>query len=168
MPFGGSDWLALTEAKWDEMVDINLKGVWMSMRHQIPVILDSGGGAIVNNSSVVGVRASASAPYSATKRGVIGVTMSAAVAFADQGIRINAVAPGTIMTPIIERRMSDNPEMLGLVRKELAMGREGQPEEIASVATWLCSDEASFITGECITVDGGAMAQLTPRRRDGS
>jgi NAD(P)-dependent dehydrogenase (short-subunit alcohol dehydrogenase family) len=153
---GTEDWLALTEAKWDEMVDINLKGVWMSMRHQIPVILDSGGGAIVNNSSVVGVRASASAPYSATKRGVIGLTMSAAVAFADQGIRINAVAPGTIMTPLIERRMSDNPEMLDLVRKELAMGREGQPEEIASVATWLCSDEASFITGECITVDGGA------------
>lgn len=164
---GTEDWLGLTEARWDEMVDINLKGVWMSMRHEIPAILESGGGAIVNNSSIVGVRASASAPYSATKRGVIGLTMSAGVEFADQGIRVNAVAPGTIMTPLIERRLSDNPNMLDLVRKELAMGREGRSEEIASVATWLCSDEASFITGECITVDGGAMAQLTPRRRAG-
>ena len=165
---GTEDWLGLTEAMWDEMIDINLKGVWMCMRHQIPVMLDSGGGAIVNNSSIIGVRASVSAPYSATKRGVIGLTMSAAVEFADQGVRVNAIAPGTIMTPITERRLSDDPEMLDRVRKELAMGREGRPEEIASVATWLCSDEASFLTGECIVVDGGAMAQLGPRRRSGS
>lgn len=162
---GTEDWLGLTEAQWDQMSDINLKGVWMCMRFQIPEMLKAGGGAIVNNSSIVGVRASVSAPYSATKRGVIGLTMSAAIEFSDQGIRVNAIAPGTIMTPIIERRISDNPDMIDRANEAVAMGRAGESDEIASVATWLCSDESSYITGETITVDGGWMAQLGPRQR---
>ena len=128
------------------------------MRFQIPEMLKAGGGAIVNNSSIVGVRASVSAPYSATKKGVIGLTMSAAIEFADQGVRVNAIAPGTIMTPIIERRISDDPDMIDRADEAVAMGRAGESDEIASVATWLCSDESSYITGETITVDGGWMA----------
>jgi NAD(P)-dependent dehydrogenase (short-subunit alcohol dehydrogenase family) len=157
---GTDKWLELTEESWDEMIDINLKGVWMCMRHQIPAMIESGGGAIVNNSSIIGVRSSGSAPYSASKSGVIGLTKSAAIQFADRGVRVNAVAPGWIMTPIVENRLKDNPQLLEDVRSGLAIGREGQSDEIASVAAWLCSDESSYVTGECIAADGGFLAQL--------
>jgi NAD(P)-dependent dehydrogenase (short-subunit alcohol dehydrogenase family) len=161
---GTDRWLDVTEESWDEMIDINLKGVWMCMRREIPAIIESGGGAIVNNSSVIGVRASGSAPYSASKSGVIGLTKSAAIQFAGRGVRVNAVAPGWIMTPILENRMSDNPDLLSNVRSSLAFGREGEAEEVAAVAAWLCSDESSYVTGECVSVDGGLLAQLGPLR----
>lgn len=157
---GTDKWLEVSEQQWDEMIDINLKGVWMCMRQQIPAMIKSGGGAIVNNSSVIGVRSGGSAPYSASKAGVIGLTKSAAIQFANQGVRVNAVAPGWILTPIVEARLKDNPQLLEDLRSELAFGREGRPEEIAAVAAWLCSDESSYITGECIAADGGFLAQL--------
>ena len=156
-------WLTITEEQWDQTADVNLKGVWMCMRLQIPAMLESGGGTIVNNSSLLGMRGAGSAPYAATKHGVIGLTRSAAVTFGDQNIRVNTVAPGFIMTPIMEARMQENPELWGKSKSLIPMEKLGEPETIAEAVTWLCSDESSYITGQTLTVDGGVLAQMIPR-----
>lgn len=156
-------WLTLTEDQWDQTADVNLKGVWMCMRHQIPAMLESGGGVIVNNSSLLGMRGAGSAPYAASKHGVIGLTRSAAVTFGDQNIRVNSVAPGFILTPIMEARLKENPEMWDKAGSLIPMGDLGAPETIAEAVTWLCSDESSYITGQTLTIDGGVMAQMLPR-----
>ena len=159
------DWLGLTEEQWDQTADVNLKGVWMCMRHQIPAMLEQGGGVIVNNSSLLGERGAGSAPYAATKHGVIGLTRSAAVTFGDQNIRVNAVLPGIIMTPIMEARIERNPEMAAQAGQVIPMGEIGPPESIAEAVTWLCSDESSYINGQTLTIDGGLMAQMMPKMR---
>lgn len=156
------EWLDVTESMWDETIDINLKGVWMCMRLQIPAMLDSGGGAIVNNSSLFGMRGGHSAPYTASKHGVIGLSNSAAVRFGPEGIRVNTIAPGFIITPIMEANFSDNPGMKQLLSGSIPLREVGGPETIAEAVTWLCSDESSYISGQCISVDGGFMAQLAP------
>ncbi len=156
-------WLTLTEEQWDTTANVNLKGVWMCMRLQIPAMLESGGGAIVNNSSLLGMRGAGSAPYAATKHGVIGLTRSAAVTFGDQNVRVNSVAPGFIVTPIMEARMKENPEMWNKSKSLIPMGAMGETETIAEAVTWLCSDQSSYVTGQTITIDGGVMAQMLPK-----
>lgn len=157
------DWLGLTEEQWDQTADINLKGVWMCMRHQIPAMLESGGGVIVNNSSLLGERGAGSAPYAATKHGVIGLTRSAAVTFGDKNIRVNAVLPGIIMTPIVQARIDQNPELAEKAGKVIPLGEMGPPESVADAVTWLCSDESAYITGQTLTIDGGVLAQMLPK-----
>lgn len=159
---GTDDWLELSESQWDQMIDINLKGVWMCIRLQAPAMIEAGGGSIVNNSSVLGRRATGSAPYTASKHGVIGLSKSAAVQFAKNKIRVNTVAPGYIMTPIIEARLTENPELIEQISRIIPMQRFGESESIAETVTWLLSDDCPYITGECITVDGGLLAQFVP------
>lgn len=147
------------EEDWDEVIDINLKGVWLCMRYEISQMLKQGGGAIVNISSVNGFVGSADfAPYVASKHGVIGLTKSAAKGYAREGIRVNAVCPGSIDTPMIERVDGGplRPDSWRISRTP--MGRIGTPEEIAETVVWLCSEKASYVTGHSLIVDGGLLA----------
>lgn len=150
---GFLDW---SEDEWDATVDINLKGVWLCMRSEIPLMLARGGGAIVNIASVAGlIGFPMHAPYVAAKHGVLGLTKTAAVEFSRQGIRVNTVCPGTILTPMLEQGFANNPENAQMAVNLTPMGRVGQPEELASAAIWLCSRAASFVTGVTLSVDGG-------------
>jgi NAD(P)-dependent dehydrogenase (short-subunit alcohol dehydrogenase family) len=146
-----------TEETYDQIMDINVKGVWLSLKHEIPAMLKTGGGAIVNNSSVGGLVGFATAPvYVASKHAIIGLTKSVALEYATQHVRVNAVAPGTIET----RMFRDfAPEVRQMLESAHPMGRIGQPEEIASAVVWLCSDGASFVTGQTVPIDGGYTAQ---------
>jgi NAD(P)-dependent dehydrogenase (short-subunit alcohol dehydrogenase family) len=148
-----------TEDDYQFIMDTNVKGVWLSLKEEIPAILESGGGAIVNISSVFGVVGMAMGPlYVASKHAVIGLTKSVALEYAQKGIRVNAVLPGAIETPMIDRFARDEE-----TRKYLSslhpVGRVGKPEEVAEAILWLCSDRASFVTGESVRVDGGFTAQ---------
>lgn len=149
-----------TEENWDKTININLKGVWLCLKHQIPHMLKQGKGAIVNNASIAGlVGFPGISAYVASKHGIIGLTKNAALENAKLGIRVNVVCPGVIKTPMIDRFTGKNKE----VEKQFAgmepIGRLGQPEEVAEAVTWLCSDAASFVTGHTMVVDGGWIAQ---------
>lgn len=149
-----------TEDCWDQTININLKSVWLCMKYQIPEMLKNHGGPIVNTSSVAGLVGFASIPaYTASKHGVAGLTKAAALEFAKSGIRVNAVCPGVIRTPMVERFTSGNPEMEAQLTAGEPSGRLGEPEEIAQAVIWLCSQDASFVTGATIPVDGGWVAQ---------
>lgn len=142
---------------WDKVIAINLSGVFYGMRYQIPAMLQSGGGSIVNMASILGkVGTKGSAAYVAAKHGVIGLTESAALEYADQKIRINAVGPGYIKTPLLESL--DEATMKALVGLH-PMGRLGEASEVAELVLWLSSDKASFVTGSYYNVDGGYLAQ---------
>jgi NAD(P)-dependent dehydrogenase (short-subunit alcohol dehydrogenase family) len=147
--------------RWDQVVAINLRGTWVAMRREIEVMVSQGtGGAIVNVSSTLGVRGSAFAsPYSASKHGVLGLTRTAAIEYAAAGIRVNAVCPGAIDTPMIDETFERFPgfreNLLGFV----PIGRLGRPAEVVSAIVWLSSDAASFITGEALAVEGGLLAR---------
>lgn len=146
-----------TEADFDLVMDINVKGVWLSMKYQIPQMLKQGGGAIVNTSSVLGLVGSAGiSPYVASKHAVLGLTKTAALEYAKSNIRVNAVAPGAIETERLNRFTDGNSEAMAEYHP---LGRIGKPEEIAEAVVWLCSDAASFITGHTLTVDGGFTVQ---------
>lgn len=150
-----------TEENFDFVMDINVKGLWLSMKYEIPALLESGGGAIVNNSSVMGLVGSAGmAIYSASKHAVIGLTKSAALEFAKQRIRVNAVAPGGVQTDMLDR-VTGGPhtEYRAKMAAFHPIGRIAAPEEITGAVLWLCSDEASFVTGQVLTVDGGFTAR---------
>jgi NAD(P)-dependent dehydrogenase (short-subunit alcohol dehydrogenase family) len=148
-----------TEETYDRIMDINVKGVWLSLKHQIPAMLKTGGGAIVNNSSIAGLVGFAMAPvYVASKHAVIGLTKAVALEYAKQNIRVNAVAPGTIETRMFHE-VTKSPEMKQILESGHPVGRVGQPGEIASAILWLCSDGASFVTGQTLAVDGGYTAQ---------
>jgi NAD(P)-dependent dehydrogenase (short-subunit alcohol dehydrogenase family) len=144
----------------DRLFAINLRGVFLGMKYQVAQMLaQGGGGAIVNNSSIAGLKGLANASiYAASKHGVIGMTKCAALDYATQGIRINAVCPGVIDTPMIHRAAHGDPATLEAFTNMQPIKRMGKPEEIATVVTWLCSDEASFVTGATIEADGGIMA----------
>ena len=151
---GGALLHEVTEADWDRMIDVNLKGVWLGMKYQIIQMLTQGGGAIVNDSSVAGLTGYVRSPaYSASKHGVIGLSKSAALQYRDHGIRINAVCPGMIMTPMIERAFAI-PGVEDWFRSKVP-GRGGNPDEVAQAVTWLCSDAASYVTGIALPIDGG-------------
>jgi NAD(P)-dependent dehydrogenase (short-subunit alcohol dehydrogenase family) len=153
-----------TEENWDQITGINLKGVWLCMKYEIAAMLKSGGGAIVNNSSNFGLVGSIGMPaYSAAKHGLIGLTKTAALEYAQSGIRVNAVCPGPVQTPLVDKILSAQPDLAEGIIKSIEerepIGRFGRPEEIASAVVWLCSPEASFVVGSILPVDGGFVAQ---------
>lgn len=143
---------------WDKVIAINLSGVFYGMRYQLPAILQSGGGAIINMASILGnVGARFSPAYVAAKHGVVGLTKTTALEYANQNIRVNAVGPGYIMTPLLTKNLTR--EMMDGVAALHPIGRLGQPEEVAELVLWLSSDKASFVTGAYYPVDGGYLAQ---------
>lgn len=149
-----------TEENWDRTININLKGVWLCMRCEIHQMLKQGGGAIVNTSSTAGLVGVQGRPaYVASKHGVVGLTKAAALEYAKAGIRINAVCPGSIRTPMMERIIGGDPQEEALQIARQPVGRLGSPEEVAEAVVWLCSDAASFVTGHIMAVDGGWVAQ---------
>ncbi len=148
-----------TEETYDQIMDINVKGVWLSLKHQIPAMLKTGGGAIVNNSSVAGLVGMGMVPiYVASKHAVVGLTKSAALEYAKQNVRVNAVAPAAVETRMYQD-FANTPQMKQMLNAAHPVGRVGQPEEIASAVLWLCSDSASFVTGQTFPIDGGYTAQ---------
>lgn len=150
----------LAEEEWDRVLNTNLKGVWLSMKYQIPALLKSGGGAIVNMSSIYGLKAT-SVPlpaYIASKHGVIGLTKAAALQYANQNLRINAICPGWIPTEANSSVLGD-PSMKAFAESLHPIGRLGTQEEVAQAVLWLSSDESSFVTAHSLVADGGGMAQ---------
>jgi NAD(P)-dependent dehydrogenase (short-subunit alcohol dehydrogenase family) len=149
-----------TEENWDRTIDVNLKGIWLCMKHEIDLMLKHNGGAIVNCASIAGLVGFTGLPaYVASKHGVIGLTKTAALEFAKQKIRVNAVCPGVIKTPMIDRFTGKNKEAEKQFENMEPVGRMGQPEEVANAVIFLCSDAASFVTGDAMAVDGGWIAQ---------
>jgi NAD(P)-dependent dehydrogenase (short-subunit alcohol dehydrogenase family) len=149
-----------TEEQWNHTIALNLTGVFLSMKHEIPKMLVAGGGAIVNTSSGAGLVGFAALPaYVASKHGVIGLTKSAALELVRAGIRVNAICPGTTRTPMIENYIGGDPQMEKLMTMASPLGRMAKPEEMAEAAVWLCSDAASFVNGVALPVDAGAVAQ---------
>ena len=149
-----------TEKNWDRVIGINLKGVWLGMKYEIPQMLKQGKGAIVNTASVAGLVGFPGMPaYVAAKWGVNGLTKTAALEYAKAGIRVNSVCPGVIHTAMVDHLREVNPEMLDAMIAGEPIGRVGEPEEIADAVVWLCSDGASFVTGQNMAVDGGFVAQ---------
>ena len=145
---------------WFRTVQINLNAVYLGMKHQIPAILDSGGGAVVNTSSYAGlVAVPFASAYVASKHGVIGLTKAAAVEFGKKGVRVNAVCPGSARTKMNIERVAGNPAIEKAMTDVSPMKRFVEPEEVASAVLWLCSEDASFVNGHALAVDGGALAQ---------
>jgi NAD(P)-dependent dehydrogenase (short-subunit alcohol dehydrogenase family) len=156
----------VTEDEWDRIIDIDLRGVFLCMKHEIPLILKQGGGAIVNTSSGAGVRGfKGGAAYVAAKHGVIGLTKAAALDYAHLNLRINAVCPGIIDTPMMDRFSGGTDEGRQAVIAQEPVGRMGTPEEIAAAVVWLCSDAARFVVGSAMVVDGGQTVYNGRNRR---
>lgn len=156
----GASTHAYPDDAWDRVIGINLKGVWLCMKHEIPQMLAQGGGAIVNTASIWGlVGAPGAAAYVASKHGVVGLTRAAALEYAPQGLRINAVNPGTIRTPILDPFIAAEPAFESMMIARHPIGRIGLPEEVAEAVVWLCSDAASFVVGQSLPVDGGYTIQ---------
>jgi len=150
------------EEIWSRVLSVNLTGVWLCMKYEIPQMLSGGrGGAIVNMSSILGtVGFENSSAYVAAKHGIIGLSRTAALEYAAQGIRVNAVCPGFIRTPILEQAgMGEGTDRFAAVSALHPLGRMGTPEEVAESVLWLCSDGASFVTGHALLVDGGYIAR---------
>lgn len=149
-----------SEKNWDRVININLKGVWLCMKYQIPQMLKQGQGCIVNCSSIAGLIGFPGIPaYTASKHGVIGLTRTAALEYAKSKVRINAICPGVIETPMVQRFTHGEAQLLNQLASGEPVGRMGQPEEIAQAALWLCSEQSSFVTGHPLVVDGGWVAQ---------
>jgi NAD(P)-dependent dehydrogenase (short-subunit alcohol dehydrogenase family) len=149
-----------SEEDWDRLMDVNLKGVWLCMKYEIPVMLSQGGGVIVNTSSQVGlVGWPGASAYVASKHAVNGLTKAAALEYADRRIRINAVCPAVIRTPFIEKAIANDPDGERRRVSLLPIGRMGKPEEVAGAVLYLCSDAASYVIGHTLVVDGGFIAR---------
>jgi NAD(P)-dependent dehydrogenase (short-subunit alcohol dehydrogenase family) len=145
---------------FDRTISVNLRGVWLCMKYEIPRMLDSGGGAIVNAGSTAAILGLPKfGPYTASKHGVVGLTKSAALDYAASGVRVNVVSPGATRTPLMLQAIDENPERGEFIRRGIPMGRMAEPEEIAEAAVWMCSSRAGFITGQVLQVDGGIAAQ---------
>jgi NAD(P)-dependent dehydrogenase (short-subunit alcohol dehydrogenase family) len=145
-----------TTENWDRIMNINLRGAWLCMKYELEVMHKQGSGCIVNNASIAGLVGMANIPaYAASKHGLIGLTKVAALENGRLGIRVNAVAPGVIRTPMIDRFTGHNKEVEKAFADAKPMGRIGEPEEVASGVLWLCSQGSSFVTGHILTIDGG-------------
>ena len=153
----------ISEDEWSRVIDVNLTGVWRGMRVAIPIMLETGGGSIVNSSSVQGhVGFIGWSAYAASQGGIDALTRQAAVEYASRGIRVNSIVPGTILTEMNERilREVDDPDALQAEWRTMhPVGRVGTPEEVAAVVVFLASDESSFVTGESLRVDGGMVVR---------
>ena len=148
------------EDTWDRLMDINVKGVWLCLKYEIPQMLKQGGGAIVNTASAAGLVGSRQlSVYSASKHAVVGLTKSAALEYARDGIRVNAVCPGIIDTPMMDRLVEGRDDYAASIPTRQPIGRKGTPDEIAEAVAWLCSDAASLVTGLAMAVDGAFTAQ---------
>jgi NAD(P)-dependent dehydrogenase (short-subunit alcohol dehydrogenase family) len=151
-----------TDEDFDRVIAVNLRGTFLGMKHQIRQMLEQGGGAIVNTSSNAGLRAvTLLSAYTASKHGILGLTKNAAVEYANDGIRVNAVCPGAIMTPLMS---NEPPDRQKEILAPQAMTRFGEPEEVAAAVVWLCSEEASFVTGIAMPVDAGSVAWVSAHR----
>jgi NAD(P)-dependent dehydrogenase (short-subunit alcohol dehydrogenase family) len=149
-----------TEENWDRTLGIDLKGVWLCMKYELQQMLRQGNGAIVNCASVAGLVGFLGIPaYMASKHGIVGLTKAAALEYAHKNIRVNAVCPGVIRTPMVERFTHDDPAIEKIFEAQEPVGRLGMPQEIAAAVVWLCSNLASFVTGIAMPVDGGWVAQ---------
>jgi NAD(P)-dependent dehydrogenase (short-subunit alcohol dehydrogenase family) len=145
---------------FDRIINVNVKGVWLSMKYEIPEMIKSGGGSIVNMSSVAGVMGFPQMPiYIASKHAVLGLTKSAALEYARSGIRINAVAPGAVKTDMAKRVMEGNPQLSQTLTSMHPIGRTAEPEEIADVVSWLLSDKSTFVLGHTLLADGGIVSR---------
>ena len=149
-----------TLENWQRVIAVNLTGTFLCLRAEIPAMLRGGGGAVVNCASVAGLVGFGGIPaYTASKHGVVGLTKVAALDYATSGVRVNAVCPGVIQTAMVDRFTGGSPEAVAAMTAMQPVGRLGRPEEVAALAVWLCSDAASFVTGEAIAVDGGFVAR---------
>jgi NAD(P)-dependent dehydrogenase (short-subunit alcohol dehydrogenase family) len=149
-----------TPQDWDRVLEVNLKGVWLCMKYEIPVMMKQGTGSIVNCSSVAGQIGLPDSPaYSASKHGIIGLTRTAALEFARANIRINSICPGAIQTPMMDRYVNGDEKVRKEMQESEPMGRLGNPSEVADAVYWLSSERASFVTGVALPVDGGWLAR---------
>jgi NAD(P)-dependent dehydrogenase (short-subunit alcohol dehydrogenase family) len=150
----------VSEELWDRIIAVDLRGVWLCVKHETRQMMRQGRGAIVNTSSTAGICGTPGySPYTAAKHGVIGLTKSVALQYARSGIRVNAICPGLVDTPMMDRILGGDAAKEQLFVAGTPAGRKAQPAEIAAAAVWLCSDDASFVTGAVLPVDGGVFAQ---------
>ncbi len=155
----GTSVIDYEEEDWDRVIAVDLKGVWLGMKYELKQMLKQGRGVVVNTASIAGlVGLVGSSPYVASKHGVVGLTKTAALEFAQQNIRVNAVCPGVFRTPLVEKIIAELPEREELYLSAQPIGRMGRPEELAEAVVWLCSDAASFVTGHAFPIDGGYVA----------
>ncbi len=150
-----------SEETWDQVIRVNLKGIWLCMKYEVSEMIKQEGGSIVNMSSTAGLVGSqvGNSAYVASKHGIVGLTKAVALEYAGQGIRVNAVCPAIIRTPMSERLLGGDPERERQIAALQPIGRIGTPEEVAAAVVWLCSDAASYITGHALPIDGGLVAK---------
>ena len=148
--------LKTTEEEWDRLMETNARGVWLCMKEEIPIMIKQGGGVIVNTASILGMIGEwGLSHYAASKHASLGLAKTAALEYAQKNVRINTICPGPIMTEMLEVALPFMPKMLDVMASKTAIRRIGQPEEIAGAALWLCTDEAAFMIGKEIAIDGG-------------
>jgi len=144
--------------EWQQVLAVNLTGVWLAMKHELPALTEGDGGTIVNTASVAGLAADGSVPYTASKHGVVGLTKAAAVRYAEDGVRVNAVCPGVVRTPMVERTLQEHPDAIEAMIEDQPLGRMAEPEEVAETVAWLAASDSSFVNGHALPVEGGKLA----------